>query len=312
MTKDLASRIKIGVVTLVACALFVFMVFLISGISFAARKEIQINFSFVNSLELRAPVRFAGARVGEVKRIHILTQSERAQFPSNPPYVWVWVSVDKQVAIPKGTKALVNTMGFMGEKYVELMPAARTNDYLGEGDTLEGIDPTPMDSVFASAKKLADEMEIAAKNINTLITSMQDKLPVLIAEFEKTLATTQDLAVDAKKLATDVKKTLPDLIVQFEKTLASAQDLATDAKGLATDAKKLTSNANTILNTNRADIEHLIGNARQMTIYMKSLSHVLATRPWKIVWGGGPLPVEPEEEKFAAPPNQPSADEKKD
>jgi hypothetical protein len=63
---------------------------------------------------------------------------------------------------------------------------------------------------------------------------------------------------------------------------------------------------------NRKDLEHLISNGRQITIYMKSLSHVLATRPWKIIWGfGGPISVEPEDQKFL-PPTPPNPTSPKD
>lgn len=315
--KDFSSRIKIGAMTLVASILFVVMVLAIGGVSFRPTYEVQVNFGFINSLELHAPVRFAGARVGEVKRIHLLNEQERAQFTKDPPYVSVFVSIDKNVKIPKGTKGMVSTMGFMGEKYMELMPDVKSTTYIAANETIEGVDPTPMDSVFASAKKLSDDMQVATRNMNSVVIEMQERLPVLIAEFEKTLASTQDLASDAKKLTNDAQKRLPELVVQFEKTLASAQDLTGDAKRLAGDMEKtlvsarqlsdkanaLTENANDMLIKNRDELNHLISNGRQMTIYMKSLTHTLAERPWKLVWGfGGPIPVEPESEKFTPPP----------
>jgi phospholipid/cholesterol/gamma-HCH transport system substrate-binding protein len=275
MKTDSVYRIKIGLVTLLAIALFVLMVYGISKFSLKPQKEIRIEFSFINSLEERAPVRFAGARVGEVKKIHLLTPNERAEFTQNPPYVYVYASIDQDIKIPKETKALVTTLGFMGEKYLELLPASRTSDYLSEGEPLHGEDPVPMDTVFASAKKSLDDMQIAAGKIITITTEMENRLPVLIGELEK--------------------------------TLASAQDLAGDAKGLTGDAK-------TMIHNNRENLEHLIDNARQMTIYMKSLSHVLASRPWKIVWGiGGPIPIESEGEKFVPPetPNNEDQSEEK-
>jgi len=271
MKDDAIYRIKIGVTTLISGILFVMMVLAISRLSLKPQREIEIRFSFINSLEVRAPVRFAGALVGEVRRIHILTPEERAGFAKDPPYVCVYAGVDKSIRIPKKTRAMVNTMGFMGEKYLELMPESKSTTYIGENEALEGIDPTPMDSVFASSKKLADEMQVAAKNINTLTTEMQDRLPVLIGEMEKTLASAQTLAQDAKKLTGDVQS---------------------------------------MVDTNRENLEHLISNARQITIYFKSLGHVLAQRPWKIVWGfGGPLPIEPEDEKYAPPPPKDNDDE---
>ncbi len=322
---DFGKRFKIGLVTFVAAILFVIMVWFISGISlFKSMNEVRIDFGFINSLEIHAPVRFAGARVGEVKRIQILTEQERAEFPKNPPYVFVFVSIDKKVKIPKGTKGMVSTMGFMGEKYVELMPENRsTTTYITDNESIEGLDPTPMDTVFASAKKLADDMQVVAKKMNEMVGEMQERFPVLIAEFEKTMVAARELAADAKKLTNDAQERLPELVVQFEKTLASAQDLTGDAKKLAGDMEKtlssarqltekantLTDNANSLLIKNREDLDRLISNARQMTIYMKSLTHTLAERPWKILWGfGGPIPIEPESEKFTPPPMKGSED----
>lgn len=263
MKTDSAYRIKIGLVTVVSAALFVLMVYGISKFSLKPQKKVTVLFSFINSLEVRAPVRFAGAKVGEVKRVHLLNSEERNQYNKKAPYVEVDVSVDSEVEIPSNVKAIVTTLGFMGEKYLELLPQAPTRDYLKEGEPIWGEDPIPMDTVFASAKKSLDDMQVAAGKIITITTEMENRLPVLIGELEKTLSSAQDLAGDAKELTKDVHGS-------FTKT--------------------------------RDDLEHLISNARQMTIYMKSLSHILATRPWKLVWGlSGPLKIEGEEVKFADP-----------
>ncbi|MCC7518054.1 MAG: MCE family protein [Verrucomicrobiae bacterium] len=291
MKPETRARLKIGIVTLFSMALFGIMVAAIANLDLRPKREVCVNFSFINSLEVNAPVRFAGARVGEVKRVKVLTPEDRALFTRNAPYVQVFAHVDRSIQIPKGTRAMVNTMGFMGEKYLELMPESRSTSYLGENETLEGVDPTAMDTVFASAKQLSDEMQVAAKNMNAIVVQMQDRLPVLIAELEKTLGTAQSLGNDAKER-------LPKLILEMEKTLASAQDLAGDAKRLTGDVQQAFAR-------NREDLEKLIQNARQITIYTKSLSHVLASRPWKLVWGfGGPLPIEPEDEKYQ-PPEEP-------
>jgi len=263
MKTDTAYRIKIGIVTIISLVLFIVMIYGISKFSLEQQREIRVEFSFINSLEVRAPVRFAGARVGEVKKVHLLTVDERAEFQKDPPYVYVDVSVNKDVAIPKKTKALVTTMGFMGEKYLELIPQSATGEYLAEGERLRGEDPIPMDSVFASAKKSLDDMQVAAEKIISITTEMENRLPVLIGELEK--------------------------------TLSSAQDLAGDVRG--------------VVKNNKENLQHLIANARQMTIYMKSLSHVLAKRPWKLVWGfGGQLAIEPEDEEFM-PPTAPAVSE---
>jgi phospholipid/cholesterol/gamma-HCH transport system substrate-binding protein len=264
MKSDTAQKLNIGVMTLVAIVLFVAMVFAISKFNLIPQREIKIEFSFINSLEPGAPVRFAGARVGEIKRIELLTPEDRALYPKDPPYVHVFASVNKNVAIPKKTKALVTTMGFMGEKYLELMPESKSTDYLEDNGVLQGEDPIPMDTVFASAKKSLDDMQVAAGKIIGITTEMEDRLPVLIGELEKTLSSAQQLGVDAKKLTHDVHD---------------------------------------MVRTNREDFDHMISNARQITIYMKSLSHVLAQRPWKLMWGfGGPIPIEPEQIKFIDPP----------
>ena len=263
--KDTSARIKIGVVTLISAALFVVMILAISRFSLKPKRDLRVYFSFINSLELRSPVRFAGARVGEVKDIRILSRDERREYPKDTaPYICVVASLDRSVSIPKQTEARVNTMGFMGEKYLELIPKARTADYLADTDTLTGIDPTPMDSVLASAEKLAGKMEITVDNLNAVTAKMQERLPVLIGELEK--------------------------------TLVSAQDLAGHAKGLSQDAHSM-------LRTNRENLDHLIDNSRQISIFLKSFSHVMATRPWKLIWGlGGPIPIESEKERFIPTP----------
>lgn len=251
---------KIGLLGLVSCILFVIVIMLISGVSLTPRREVRVDFGYINSLETGAPVRYAGAKVGQVGHLHILTAAERAAYPSNAPAVYVYASVDKSLDITKGSRGLVNTMGFMGEKYLEITANTKSTVYIGDNEPLQGVDPTPLDTVLASAKELADEMKTTAEHMDRAVVDLEKRLPQIHSELDKTLGS----------------------------------------------ARQFTDDADEVLLANREDLRHLIANGRQTTIYMKSMSHVLATRPWKLVWGffSGPIPIEPESERYTPPPKK--------
>ena len=113
------SQMKVGVLVFCSITLLVTLVLGIGGFQlFQTTKNIFVYFSFVNGLETDAPVRYAGVKIGQVKDIEIINDVNL--LPDPEKRVKVKVQVLANVAIDRETKASVNTLGLMGEKYIEL------------------------------------------------------------------------------------------------------------------------------------------------------------------------------------------------
>jgi len=124
--------------------------------------EVNFIFNFANGVKIGAPVRFAGVDVGEIKEINFVTT------PDDPkPKVRIVGSVKKEIKVPVDSTVWVNTLGLLGEKYIEIMPGKDSSNILLAKQTLVGIDPIPMQEVSVLARDIAKHLdESLARIIN--------------------------------------------------------------------------------------------------------------------------------------------------
>ncbi len=101
--------------------------------------------------------------MGEIKQIKFFfpKTNDKGQIK-----ITVWVKRDIQ--IPDDSTIWVNTLGLLGEKYVEIMPGVNYSHCLLPNETMAGVDPIPMHEVFRIGKNIADI-------VNESITRMKNK-----------------------------------------------------------------------------------------------------------------------------------------
>ena len=86
------------------------------------------NFDNVSGLRVRAPVRIAGVRIGEVKEIALDAQTYRA-------HVVLDIRTDAQ-HIPIDSQARILTEGLLGSKYISIVPGI-SNQFLMSGEVIQ-------------------------------------------------------------------------------------------------------------------------------------------------------------------------------
>lgn len=124
--------------------------------------QVSFLFDFINGVKVGAPVRFAGMDVGEVKAVGInfLPQEQKTQVQL---YSWV----KSGVKIPMDSEIWINTLGLLGEKYVEIIPGGDYSQCLEAGQVMTGVDPVPMHEVMRTAKGIVDNLNQTVTKINS-------------------------------------------------------------------------------------------------------------------------------------------------
>jgi phospholipid/cholesterol/gamma-HCH transport system substrate-binding protein len=123
---------------------------------------VNFVFNFVNGVKFGAPVRFAGVDVGEVKDIKCVFVPEE-----NKIKVKINCWIKKDVRIPRDSNIWVNTLGLLGEKYIEVMPGKDYADILASNQDLAGTDPVPMQEVTELAKNIAGNLDKMMVKLNS-------------------------------------------------------------------------------------------------------------------------------------------------
>ncbi|MDP3732825.1 MAG: MlaD family protein [Candidatus Omnitrophota bacterium] len=151
------SKLELKVGVFVFTGLVILTSFILSMKDFkniAAGYELNFIFNFANGVKIGAPVRFAGVDVGEIKEINFVTT------PDDPkPKVRIIGSVKKEIRVPVDSTVWVNTLGLLGEKYIEIMPGKDFGNTLTPKQALVGVDPIPMQEISVLAKDIAKHLD---------------------------------------------------------------------------------------------------------------------------------------------------------
>jgi len=135
---------------------------------FKGTYTIIVTFDFAEGLRVSSPVRFCGVDVGEVKKVTIEQDNDSS-------LVYVHVGIEKGVLIPRNSHFIINSLSLFGEKYLEITPPEVTDGYLRDGQTVEGISPIPLFSVFANFTKTMQEVSAFVKE-GKLKASLENSL----------------------------------------------------------------------------------------------------------------------------------------
>jgi len=149
--------LKVGIFVGIGIVLFFVIVFSIGDIKFVkSGYKLSAMFSFIDGLTESAPVRYAGVNVGHISEIKILFDEGSGKTMVR---VTAWIT-DEGRRIEKDSTVIINTLGLLGEKYLEIFPGSIDSGIAQEGDSLVGKDPIMMSDVTDTLNELADSAKV--------------------------------------------------------------------------------------------------------------------------------------------------------
>jgi len=157
------SKLELKVGIFVFIGLIILTIFILSMKDFrsmAAGYEVNFLFNFANGVKIGSPVRFAGVDVGEIKQIGFIRTGEDPKLK-----VQIVGSIRKDIKIPADSSVWVNTLGLLGEKYIEIMPGKDYSNIVAARQSIVGVDPIPMQELSVLAKDIATHLDEGIKKI---------------------------------------------------------------------------------------------------------------------------------------------------
>lgn len=168
MTKKSRLELAVGIFILIGLGILVLFVFFIRDFQIIKPGyKFDVVFGFANGVKVGAPTRLAGVDVGEVKGIDI---SYDPATTKTKVRIRIWAS--KGTQIPADSKVWINTLGLLGEKYVEIIPGKNYALITKENDSLIGQDPVSMEEITEEAKKLISKMEESLNGLNEVLAQL--------------------------------------------------------------------------------------------------------------------------------------------
>jgi len=154
-------ELKVGIFIFIGAIIFTAFILLIgSSKTWKVTYLANFEFNFVNGVKIGAPVRFAGVDVGEVRDIVFVSDGQGAKNK-----VDVVCRVRKDIKIPLDSSVWVNTLGLLGERYIEIMPGKDYSKVLLVNQKLTGEDPIPVHELSVLAKRIGMNIDTGIERV---------------------------------------------------------------------------------------------------------------------------------------------------
>ena len=169
-TNKLGHELKVGALILLGLAIA-----LVGIMSVGERQGLMkpkyflvAVFGDVSGLQNGAPVRVSGYQVGVVNDIVMKEVGGR-----NKIVLKLRLEKSSQSSIRQGSIAKIGSMGLLGDKLVEIIPAKYDQPVLQNNDSLKTIEVMPPEEILARAAEIADTIRSAAQSLNVIIKKVE-------------------------------------------------------------------------------------------------------------------------------------------
>lgn len=239
----MSKEIKLGIFVLAVFGVFLFFTINMGSGLFSSNKRVYpILFKNTGLLEKGAPVKQAGFNVGEVKNIALETIMD----PTPSFYIKVEVSVNDNAHIAYDSEATIQTMGMMGEQYIEI-----TFGHLEEapeGTRIHGKGPQQLGRVMGLVSEAVVEIQKMVASLNIIFTDedFQNNITDLIANLDQ-------FSEDMNDLIRGEENRLKTILDNTQTAMANLNSLIASSELFISDARSL-------INENRPHIQDALKN----------------------------------------------------
>ncbi len=165
------SQLKVGVLVVVALALLLALVFLISGTVGGGlfSKKITVYSYFENAAGLQegAPVTLEGVTIGSVTSIQVTAQRKLT-----PVKVTMRISGRHLDTLHTDSKASLSTIGVLGDTIVDINSQYATGAVLKDGDELHTMETPSVTDVVKASQGTIEQLNVILAKLNALVDSI--------------------------------------------------------------------------------------------------------------------------------------------
>ncbi len=229
MKKIFSKEVIIGFCVLVALVLLFVGIDFLKGVNvFKAANYYYATYTNVEGLAISAPVNINGYKVGLVREIHYEYD--------NPGHVLVEMSLDRELRVPKGTKAVLAT-DLLGTAVINL-ELAPGGDFHDVGDKLIGENKRGMmdavsQDLMPAASAILPKVDSLLTSINALVSD-----PALMASVKRLDAITASLQATTASLAAATSRLQP-VMADVKTITGNASAITSDVAVLSGQLKDM-------------------------------------------------------------------------
>jgi phospholipid/cholesterol/gamma-HCH transport system substrate-binding protein len=321
--KAKSEQALVGIFVVVATAVLVGTVFMMSGAFGRSVKTFHAYFSFAGGLEPGATVRYSGGpKAGRVDTLRI--------DPQNPARIEITFSVQSDLPVKVDSKARIMSLSPLGDNHLEIVPGSPGAASAQNGALLQSEAYLDFNALTRQINDLAPDARQLLQTLNARATEVKetlDRVNDLLnaqnrANLAATLASTRGMIEEGRphirstlEHIDTVSGKLEPLLEDFRKTTAEANKTLDHIDGMIGDnradvhqavlelrrtlvnATDLTARLDQTLDVNSENIDELLDNMRQISENLREFTATIKARPYTLIRATNPREHKPGEQQ---------------
>ena len=167
------SQLKVGTLVLVAVAILIFLIFLMSGSTgglFAPKLVLRTYFDNASNLKNGAPVTLEGVTIGNVTRIRVVP----THVPK-PVEVTMRIGEKSLALLHNDSTTVVAQAGVLGDSFVDITSKQATGPAPANNSELRSVDAPSIQEVVNSSELALKQGTVMITKIDTLLDALNSK-----------------------------------------------------------------------------------------------------------------------------------------
>lgn len=294
--KDLKEPLVIGVIIFVALILFSLMVFFAGDFTIKRGFNFFVLFKYSDGVLKNTPVNISGVNYGQVNNIKIVIVDDE-------PFVEMEIRLKAGNILFQDAKIFISTVGFMGEKIIEIDPGKSSSGLLEKGERIRGIDPVRnvemverifdilknTDKIVSSVTEIfytddtkqqfmviLENLKNSSYKIDNIITENQEIINRAINNMENTTANLLVSSANINNLVdtseTLIINTLTDLNQSSSKLSGSINEVSSAIPGIVKNIETTAEQAKIIAESTNLNLNSILNNFKFVSENVKQLS----------------------------------------
>ena len=218
---------------------------------------IHLTTKNVDGLVRNAVVMMAGVPVGRISAIHLNTDSYTVTLDAK---------IKAEYQIRADAKFFIETAGFLGDKYIGVIPGENKLPHLQDGDIVVCQESFDLVRAARSATDLMDELKTVASQITNIVNRIDSKLldEQTLTNLADGLSNLREISEEASATITAVNQLILTNTPPINAAIENVVSFSGQLKDAGTDLRSL-------ISTNRVVIDESFANIKETTESLRNL-----------------------------------------
>ncbi|MFA5073600.1 MAG: MlaD family protein [Nitrospirota bacterium] len=223
----LSAEAKVGLLVILGSVVLLYMTIAVGKYSFGEKKGyvLEAFFDSVAGLDVKSAVRMAGVKIGVVEQVAL--EDHRAK---------VTMRINPEVRIPRDSIAMIKTLGLMGEKYVEFVPArsmehqpgsyANSPYYQANEQVQATASPSDVDKLLGQLSAIADDVKQVTTSLKEALGTEQGAQSVkdMVRDLHTTMANIREFSHTLNSGGGELVQRLNELIASLNEVVGENRE----------------------------------------------------------------------------------------